>query len=173
MTGAPIFVGFAALAALLCWLLIYARGHWAVKAATTVAVLAFSFAVWHAIGTYGGWPTAAAPPKDAVFISAIVIEPNVSQGEPGAIYLWLVPNIAQSSVLGYDSRASEPRAYRLPYSEPLNATVQQAKGMQHGGMRAVGLAQSKSHGNGAKGSAGGRYHPYILPPPTPPRKGLK
>lgn len=165
-----IAVGFALLSALLLWAVIGARGHWLPKLVLVVAVPSFSFAVWHSLEGYKGWPSGQGPPEHAQFLWGAVDEPDPATGSPGEIDLWLVPPDPQRSAIGYDSRTGEPRVYRLPYSRELHRQVLAAEqAVKHG----VPVGYSR-RGRGQRGSNTNRHrarmHFYRLPPPVAQRK---
>lgn len=102
-----IYLGFAALAALLLWAVIYARGPWALKLALIVTVPTYGLFVWHSVEAMRGYPVHAKPP-DGRLIASVVVEPRY-------VYLWLaVPGRA------------EPRAFRIPYTRQLHEAVASA-----------------------------------------------
>lgn len=171
-----IFVGFVLLDALLLWAVIYGRGRWALKLAAILVVLAFNFTTWHALDSYRGWPTPVnEPPADAVYVDSIVNEPDNATGDPGSIYLWLVPIRHGHTPLGYSPADAEPRAYRLPYSEPLYRAVVAAQRIRKGGGQA-GLRRAQRPAHAARRSTGSgdplrsRFQAYKLPPTQPPTK---
>lgn len=168
----PIFIGFVLLDALALWALVYGRGRWQVKLAAILVVLAFNFVAINALGSYRGWATTDAPPKDALFISGVVNEPEPGSGQQGSIYLWLVPLRRGHGVLSYNPAADEPRAYRLPYSEGLYKAVVAAQGIQKHGQPAVLHSgkgkRGKGHGHGNALQSG--FRAYRLPPPKLPTK---
>lgn len=173
-----IYIGLALLDALLLWAVIYARGKWALKLAAMLVVLGFNFGVWNALSSFKGWPTTATPPARAQFIEGVVHEPDTQTGDPGAIYLWLVPLTNPGSPLAYQQSNGEPRAYRLPYSEQLYKQVlaaDAAKKRGHGQPVIVQRAGARrGHGHGRPTNLNTprfQMHSYVLPPPHPPRKG--
>ena len=167
----PIFGAFVLLDALLLWALVYGRGRWQLKLAAMVVVLAFNFVAVNALSSSRGWPTTEAPPKDALFISGVVNEPEPGSGDQGDIYLWLVPLHRGHGALSYAPGVDEPRAYRLPYSEALYKAVIKAQGIQKHGSPAVlhtGKGKRSQHGHGNALQSG--YRAYRLPPPKLPTK---
>lgn len=167
-----IFVGFVALVSLLCWLLVYAPQRWPLKAAVTVATLAFSFAVWQSLGSYQGWPAPVGLPKHAVFVHGIVVEPD---GGKGTIYVWLIPTKRDHSVFGYHNKFNEPRAYKLPYDEATAQAIQRAEQLKaHGATVGFDKPGHKKvphgHGHGPR-IPRSAVRVYALPTPQAPRKG--
>lgn len=169
-----IFVAFVLLDALLLWAVIYGRGRWQLKLAAFVVVLAFNFVAISSLASYRGWPTTDAPPKDALFISGVVNEPEPGSSDRGSIYLWLVPLHRSHGLLGYSANADEPRSYRLAYSEALYKAVVKAQGIQKHGRPAVlhsgkpGKQRGQQPGRGNALQSG--YRAYRLPPPKLPTK---
>ena len=193
-------IGFILLAAVLCWQLADARGPWPLRLMTVVLVPAFGLSIWSAMPSYKGWPTSDPPPEKALFLWSAVREPNPFTGDPGAIYVWLVPLPGESTKsanpLGYEPARQEPRAYRLTYSRPTHQMVEGAMGaVQQGrpvvfGRAGQGQGQGREGQDGQEGQAGQNGQPggpngqggpqgqeddqghmvYELPPPTMPPK---
>lgn len=132
-----VYIGFAVLSALLLWAVIYARGPWALKLALILTVPAYGVFVWHSVEQWRGYPVHAKPPE-AQFVASLVAEPDY-------IYLWVVlPG------------ASEPRAYRQPYSRQLHESVVRAGQRQAAGQGRIGLRYNA-----------GRWQSYQLPAALP------
>lgn len=169
-----IYIGLVMLDALLFWVLIKARQNWALVAATIIVVFSFNFAVWHSLDSFKGWPTTDAPPARAQFIEAVVHQPDVQSGDPGAIYLWLISLSNPGTPLAYQSKSDEPRAYRLPYSEQLYKQVLEAQQAKKGAHGQPVIVQTRKrghgHGRGQNVNTPVQMHSYVLPPPHPPRK---
>lgn len=127
-----IAVAFLCLAALTLWTVIGARGPWQAKLALIVVVTAYTFAVWHALGSFTGWPTTEPFPKRALYMSSVVVEPTAET--KGAIYVWVIPP-DKGGLLEYRNSQSEPRAYRLPYTRPAHEQIQKANEMAAKGQR--------------------------------------
>ncbi len=189
-------VAFILLAALLCWMLIGAKGKWWLKLLTILIVPSFGLAVWASISSYKGWPTTDEPPEKALLVWGVVHEPDPRTGNPGVIYLWLTPIREDSggtlNPLGYESRNGEPRAYRLPYSRQLHdaltgaqAAAKEGRPMMFGkgkrGRRSDGSRREEDgepvegEGDARPGGVGGargdgereQYQFYDLPPAAP------
>jgi hypothetical protein len=120
-----IAIGFVLLAGLLLWLVIGSRGPWWLKLPAILCTCLFTFAVWDALDSFSGWPTAQTPPPRALLLSTTVDEPR-------AIYLWVVAP-SSHGFLEYRSEGAEPRAYRLPYSRQLHAQVDRANKLAQSG----------------------------------------
>lgn len=143
---------YAVFAAVLAWIVIGARGDWRLKAGLIVAAPVVAFLLWQGHVAPAGWPTASAPPAGARFVSGLPVEPDPSQGDRGAIFLWLIP-----------ADADRPRAYVLPYSRQLHKQVLEAMAAQKRGLKVdVKRAGARAHGNGG-GSHGGRFRLYPHP----------
>ena len=82
-------VAFCLLAALLLWLVVWARGPWWAKLPLLVGVPAFSFVIWRSLDSYRGWPADRPAPARALLVSSEVREPD--RQTRGVIYLWLLP----------------------------------------------------------------------------------
>ena len=184
-------LAFILLAAVLCLLLIGSKWQWWQKLALIVIVPTFGLVVWHAIGSYKGWPTDSEPHRKALVFWIMVREPDLD-GDPGAIYLWLRSFDdqveARFNPLDYISRGGEPRAYVLPYSRLRHKRADKARNMLKDGRPVVidftkrggsgdteggeGDGEGEPGGPGGYGVEDGRqdFQVYDLPPPQPPQK---
>jgi hypothetical protein len=128
-------VSYALIGALLLIVLIYARVPWLVKAVVVVVTSAFYIASF--IGTRGllGWASVDKLPATFKLLQARIVEPHSVEGDPGSVYLWI-------EALDEGNRPSGiPRAYRIPYSDPLaqktdKAASEIAAGRPQGGRAA-------------------------------------
>ena len=152
-------IAFLLLAGVLLWIVIGSRGAWWLKLPVIVGTCAFTFAVWDALGSFDGWATAHEPPARALFVSAVVDEPD-------AIYMWLIAS-TEPGMLGYRPRDGEPRAFRLPYTRQLHEQTERASRLTTKG-RHVELHKVPGRGTGRSAS-----HVIRLYRPSPqelPRK---
>ena len=163
-----IAISFLLISALMLWLLIGAKGPWKIKLVASVIVPFFMFAVWHALGSYEGWPVRTSLPHKSVLIADEVIEPDVLTHQPGVIYVWLIPINGSTQILGYHPTEGEPRAYRLPYSRQLQNALNQVSGRK--GLKILQVKRGKSTGHGSINDTG-PYHAYVLPNALPPKGG--
>lgn len=174
MPGIENFVSLTILDLVLLWLLVRTSGNWAIRAAAIIAVLVFNVLAWSSLQSFRGWPIRAPIPSNSIFLSANVDEPSEVANDPGHIDIWLIP-IHHRVLLGYRPGTDEPRAYREPYSEPLERAIHRAQQLQQSGHGSpVGFKRSKVRAHGRSGSSGHRsfaFHPYILPPTHPLKKG--
>ena len=152
-------IGFVLLGGLLLWFVIGSRGRWWLKLPTIALTCLFTFAVWSALDSFSGWPTAQNPPANALLVASTVDEPR-------AIYVWLVPSDA-SGLLRYRPDQSEPRAYRLPYSRQLHEQVDRGTALAKQG-RPVELQRMQGGGSGRRTRF--RVRSYLFPPQSLPRK---
>ncbi len=151
-------IAFILLAALLCWMLIGAKGKWWLKLATILIVPGFGLAVWGSISSYKGWPTASEPPEKALLVGGIVREPDAKKDDPGAIYLWLIPlkgdGHSNLNPLDYVSSGAEPRSYKLPYTRQLHDAVNDAQAAEKDGRPMLFQRTGKKNGRGgARGNS--------------------
>ena len=113
-------LAFIALAAIACWYAISAKGKWWPKLLLIVIIPAFGIVAWYSMTSYLGWPTSQSLSGKVLLLWADIHEPDPRTGEPGAIYIWLVPveeeQIGSPGVMAYRPSDQEPRAYRLRYS---------------------------------------------------------
>jgi hypothetical protein len=155
-------VAFLLLAGLLLWFVIGSRGAWSLKLPLIVGTCVFTFAVWDALDSFDGWATVHEPPARALFVSAVVHEPD-------AIYVWLIAP-TEPPLLGYRPNEAEPRAFRLPYTRHLHEQVERGSRLSRQGRRVELL--------GPAGRAGGRSGRRVIrlyrpPPEDLPRKRLR
>lgn len=125
-------LAFILLAAVLCLLLIGSKWKWWQKLALIIIVPSFGLVVWASLGSYKGWPTTSDPPEKSLVCWMLVREPDLARGDPGAIFLWLVPYDEKKTALNplaYSSPGDEPRAYALPYSRSLHKGLDRVKGV--------------------------------------------
>jgi hypothetical protein len=124
--------------------------------------------------TRAGWPTSEEPPKESIMVWGVIYEPgDLGKGDPGAIYVWLIPMDGSAS----GEPKGTPRAYRLPYSRGTHEAVQGGIERAKEGRPGV-LKRGKARNGGRRGSgerrAGGHgqrgeedeYRSYDLPPPA-------
>jgi hypothetical protein len=157
-------VAFLLLAAMGLWLIIFAKGYWWLKCIFIAFVLYFSLAMWASLSQLSGWPTDVGMPDNFLVHAILVEEPSKSNlKEKGAIYMWASEidenhNIKKKEIdswlLPFVSRknASEPRVYRLPYSEELHEQARQISKMLKAGKSVVG--KGKKIGDGEEGEEG-------------------
>ena len=108
---------------------------WTVKFAATVVTSALLVVVYLAVLALLGWPTSEPLPDRFVLISADVQEPIKGRDDEGVIYLW---------AKAVEDPGSEPRAYRLPYSEKLHRQVVSALDSARSGTRQLGTVTGRS-----------------------------
>jgi hypothetical protein len=137
-------IGFALLGGLLLWFVVGSRGAWWLKLAAILATTSFTFVAWHALESFSGWPTDRTPPARALLLSSEVDEPN-------AIYLWVIGN-EDGGALGYRPGATEPRAYRLPYTRELHAEIDRANRLAKTGQQVEIRGASSTRGGAHRGS---------------------
>jgi len=135
-------VSYALIGALLLVVLIYARLPWPAKAVVIVVTSAFYIASF--IGTRGllGWASVDRLPASFKLLQARIVEPHSVEGDPGSIYLWV-------EALDDGNRPSGiPRAYRIPYSDPLAEKTDKAKSEIAAGRPQGGRAADFGTGEG-------------------------
>lgn len=146
-------IGFVLIGGLLLWFVIGSRGLWWLKLPLIVLTCVFTFAVWRALDSFTGWPTSTAPPARALLLSSEVDEPD-------AIYVWLLTP-ARPGVLEYRPGATEPRAFRLPYTRTLHHQIDRAQGMARRGQP---VELRRVSGQEGEGPSRGRFRVFPLPP---------
>ncbi len=167
-----LLAGYAFVLFVLLCVLIYCRLHWLFKAACMVLALGFFIITYYSFVPLLGWPTGAKLPDQVQFMGGYVRQPNKVTGEAGGIYLW-------GMSLEEDIDRQLPRAYRLPYSEPLHERVNQAKRkMENGVPQMVEVSGEVESDDARKSQAsneggGGAIAPidfYDMPVVEPPEK---
>lgn len=118
---AGLVAAYVLLAALLAALLLFTRWAWWLKAAMVTLVTGFYLVTYYSIPPLLGWPTTQPLPRRFNLIAAWVQEPDKVSGAPGEIYLWA------TDITG-DPHAHRPRAYALPFTPELHASVAEAAG---------------------------------------------
>lgn len=165
--------GYAFLLLLILLVLIYSNLHWAIKSAVMTLSLGFFVITYYSFTPLMGWPVSEELPDELQFQGAYIRQPNKITGSEGGIYLWAVnlnKNISQQL----------PRAYRLPYSDPLHEKVVEAKRKTKNGVpQMIDVVGDVNTENERKSQAtnqggGGTIVPvefYDMPVTTPPAKG--
>ena len=170
-----ILLAFFVLGSLLLWFIIGSKGRWSLKALVIAFVLYSCLSINISIDNLFGWPSAQSLPESFHVHWIKIKEPNKRTGEKGSIYVWATNTGSYNkkswddgwdgwrglfiSLQNYDP--TEPRAYRLSYSQELHKISQEAldklrKGIMVGGRnRGKGKGKGKGKGDG-KGKGGGK-----------------
>lgn len=119
---------YVTVALVLVVLNLYSRWSWRTKAVIVVLVTACYFVTYDAFPTELGWPTSAALPARFRLLAVAVDLPNPTIGDKGRIYMW-----AADATDG-----GPPRAYVLPYSEPLRRIAAKAARKLREGIPEIG-----------------------------------
>lgn len=127
------YVALAFVAALA--LLASAWPRWA-KASIAAGVTALYFVADAALDDVWGWPSRHALPERFVLLAAVIEEPGKTGGD-GALYVWV-------NALEGGRPASQPRAYRLPYSKDLHALLDEGMKKVRQGVAQMGSATPKA-----------------------------
>ena len=128
-----LIASYVMLAVLLLSINLYSNWSWPVKAGSIILTTCFYTVTYFSLPPLLGWPTSADLPDKFKLIAAEIRQPNKVTGDKGSIFLWV------SRVDDLNSSTS-PRAYKLPYSDPLheqvlNAKIKLGKGVQQLGER--------------------------------------
>ncbi len=78
-----------------------------------------------------GWPTQSPLPARFLLLAAEINEPDKETGKNGSIYLWATEIVDRTPV-------GKPRAYELPYHQPLHEKLNVAKNGQRKGIPQIG-----------------------------------
>jgi hypothetical protein len=128
---------YALVAALLAYMVLLTRIHWVLKLlATAATVVAIPLTFW-GVGELRGLPSDGEIPSSFRMLWAEVVEPNAFEGQKGHIYLWLLTLDSNNFPVGL------PRAYQLPYSDELEAKINQAMAGISEGEQIQGLVDSE------------------------------
>jgi len=111
------------------------RWAWWVKGTGIVVTSAFFVISYYSIIGIMGWPVEARLPERFQLHWARVNEPDKLLNTPGAIYLWVEELDEMNIPVGI------PRAFKLPYSAPLDNGVNDAMDMISMGMEVGGTAE--------------------------------
>jgi len=111
------------------------RWAWWVKGTGILVTSAFFIVSYYSIIEMMGWPVEARLPERFQLHWARINEPDKLLNTPGAIYLW-AERLDESNI-----PAGIPRAYKLPYTEPLDNGVNDAMEMISMGQEVGGTAQ--------------------------------
>jgi hypothetical protein len=114
-------LGYALLALLLLLAVVRTRLPWPLKAAAVVVTSGFYVLVFFRSQGLVGWSASDPLPERFQLLWVRSVEPNIANGERGAIHLWV-------EALDEDNLPSGvPRAYRRPYSTALARKVEKAR----------------------------------------------
>lgn len=128
---AGLVAAYVLLALLLLSINLYSNWAWPVKAATIIITSIFYLVAYFSIPPMLGWPTSAELPGKFKLNAIHVVQPDKLTNEDGAIYLWLT-EIEDLEATGI------PRAYELPYSDPLYKAVNEARTKMKKGIEQLG-----------------------------------
>jgi hypothetical protein len=110
------------------------RFAWWVKATVIVVTSLFFMEVFFATKGLLGWPRAGQLPARFQLLWVRVVEPDLKNANPGAIYLW-IEEVDENNVPD-----GVPRSCRLPYSRPLADRTAKARDEIMNGKPQQGLA---------------------------------
>ncbi len=170
MTGASVglTIAYGALATLLLSLNLRSAWRWPVKALAIGAVLPFFVSTFLALQALSGWPADAPLPDRFRLHAALVEEPAVSSGTPGAIHLWLTPATGEPEA--FADAGPPPRAFTLPYSRELHQKIDALRERMRKGDMVVGRSTMGPSRQRRFGRQDGSIDLYAPPPPPLPAK---
>lgn len=163
-------VAFVLLVAIGLWLLIFAKGWWALKLVFMSFCVYFSMIVWLSLSQLSGWPSNSDLPEKFLFNGVAVKEPSlIDLQDKGNIYIWATEltdefTAKKTNVSPWlqpfvsKKRSSEPRAYRLPFTEQMKKQLSQVSKMMKAGKAVVGEKNNllgKGNGEGENGDGNG------------------
>ena len=119
------------------------RWAWWVKATGIIVTTAFFVVSYYAIIDLMGWPVKARMPAHFQLLWAKVNEPDKLINTPGSVFLWVEELDSNNIPMG------TPRAFRLPYTVPLDEGVNEALGRISDGEQISGEARDAEQNNEA------------------------
>jgi hypothetical protein len=134
-TVLAISAAYVVLGVLLLTLGLSSRLAWWVKAAAIVVTSVFFVEVFFATKDLLGWPRTGQLPARFQLLWVRLVEPDLKNSNPGAIYLWI------EEVDEHNVPDGVPRSYRLPYSRPLADRAAKAREEIMSGKPQQGLAE--------------------------------
>ena len=139
-TVLAISAAYVVIGVLLLALGLTARLTWRVKAAAIVVTSLFFVEVFFATKDLLGWPREGPLPPRFQLLWVRVVEPDLKEANPGAIYLW-IEEVDENNIPD-----GVPRSYRLPYSRPLADRAAKARDEIMIGKPQQGLAENLAGG---------------------------
>ena len=130
-----VIAAYVIIAVLLLSLNIAPRWAWWVKATAIIVTAAFFVVTYYSMIDLMGWPVKERLPEKFQLLWAKVNEPDKLLNQPGAIYMW-VEALDKNNVPN-----GIPRAYRLPYTQPLETGIENALDMITAGQEVGGTAE--------------------------------
>ncbi|MBD86956.1 MAG: hypothetical protein CMM34_01700 [Rhodospirillaceae bacterium] len=170
--------------AFLLVILFWSRVRWWIKAGAIALAVTFFFGTWTGLRNISGWPSDEKLPERFELVWAIIVEPDETTQDPGALYYWLL-ELRDDSPLeeediyrpgSIDVRLDPtqlPRAIRIPYSRGAHEEAEEARNKIIQGVRQVGLTtrRPKKPGEYAPESEFAFYDrpdPILAPKAPPP-----
>ena len=126
-----ISLSYVILAALLVSIFILARVPVWIKFVCIVFVSSFYFITYSSLSGMLGWPTKQTIPDDFQLLSSVITEPDNTKGDKGSIHIWVFSFVENLPV-------KEPRAFKLPYTHELHASLEDALKDQRNGKVKLG-----------------------------------
>lgn len=134
-TVLAISAAYVVLAVLLLALGLSARLAWWVKATAIVVTSVFFVEMFFASKDLLGWPRTGQLPARFQLLWVRVVEPDLKNSNPGAIYLW-IEEVDDNNVPD-----GVPRSHRVPYTRPLADRASKAREEIMRGKPQQGLAE--------------------------------
>lgn len=166
---AGLITAYILIALLLLSINLYSNWSWKVKGVAIIITTIFYFISYISFPPLLGWPTSQQPPERFKLLAAHVEQPDKSSNKEGAIYLW-INRIDDLTAYG------APRAYKLPYSDPMHEVVINANAKlnkdipQLGELNEEGSMQVEVQDSSRAGVADAPIVFYDLPDPLFPEK---
>src|SRR5262245_9077998 len=141
-----VIVAYMAIAVLLLSLNLFSLWRWWVKASAIVISGLFFLGSYFGVTSLLGLPTQAKVPERFSLVATRTVEPNKSNGDSGAIYLWLEELNDKNVPSGL------PISYQLGYTGELADTINEAQKRLNAGERVEGLLRKIELGPEQRGS---------------------
>jgi len=147
---------------------------WNIKAIMTLLVVLAILSSWIGLKTMYGYPYDSYPNHGKYYlIGSHVKEPNIREGTPGVIYVWLIIRETDNAELTWIDKLSDlfngrqPRVYAIQYNRQMHEQLQKIEKARQGRPFPINMIpESKfKEGQSHQGELEDRqeFIPYILP----------
>lgn len=129
-----VLAGYIIVAVLLLSLNLAPRWAWWIKAAAIIVTSSFFVISYFSMIELMGWPVKDRLPEKFQLLWAKINEPDKLMNSSGAIFMWV------EALDKHNVPSGIPRAYRLPYTQPLETGIENALDMITAGQEVGGTA---------------------------------
>jgi len=131
-------------------ILFWSRVRWWIKAGAIGLAVTFFFGTWNGLRNISGWPSDELLPDRFELVYTIIVEPDETRQDPGALYYWILELPEDGPINEEDiyrpgaidvrlDPAQLPRSFRIPYSREAHEEAEEARNKIIQGVRQVGL----------------------------------